>query len=292
MENTLIKALRQVIAKYEDWSGIWVHYTDINKLGVNPKQFHQDPAGIYLFPEEFKTKGSLWQKKKFVFTLEIKPNAKILDLGALSEKEKLDLAGKLEVPLEEDFFKRKYVGNRSWWESLKNKYILQINAPGAAKWTKDFRKLGYDAIFDDKKTIHVAEVQLLVFNPKILKVIKVVERSGSGGIHKKIKDHQKLVAEYSKPYGEIEIKPVRTKRGWGNDPNYLVGELKFTKGDAYIYWGISCQNGHWMSLSVLYASEKPSGYSLGSLVKPYDKKDIERAVKRAIEYVLGENGDV
>jgi hypothetical protein len=64
----------------DQWSGRWVHYSDVNKLGINPKQFHQDVMGIYFFPEEFKTSGTIWQKMKYKFTVDIKPEAKIFYL--------------------------------------------------------------------------------------------------------------------------------------------------------------------------------------------------------------------
>jgi len=28
----------------------FVHFTQINKVGINPRPFHRDPIGIYLFP--------------------------------------------------------------------------------------------------------------------------------------------------------------------------------------------------------------------------------------------------
>jgi hypothetical protein len=284
--QTFLKALARVCADLKDWSGRWVHYSDVNKLGVNPRQFHQDPAGIYFFPEEFKPEGSLWTKKKFVFTVEIKPTANILDLGALSQKEKIDLAAKLGVEVTDEDFKGKYFDNRSWWELIKNKYILVTTAPGAAKWSKDFRALGYDAVFDDAKTIFLNEVQLIVFNPKVIDVLDVTERSGKGGIFKKVQDHQKLLAKYLEPWGTVEIKPAKKKKAQYGDPAYIAGKVSFTKDDAYIDWQVSISNEQLMTLAVLSASKKPSNYSLGSLVKNYNEKEIQRAAESAVKYVL------
>ena len=291
MENittkTLIRAL-VAVADLKDWSGKWLHFTDVNKLGVNPKQFHQDPAGIYFFPEEFKTEGDLWKKKKFVFTAELKPQAKILDLGTLSEKDQIKLAEDLGVTVTEEDFRGKYFDNRSWWERLKNKYILQNKAPGAAKWAKDFRTLGYDGIFDDAKTIFVAEVQLIVFNPKIIKVIGVKENSGKKGAFKKIQDHQKLLAKYLEPWGDVEIKTPRKNKGRYGDPNYIAGEVNVTKGDAYINWSVEEDGVAMMRLTVKDANRRPQGWSLGSLVKNYNEDDIKRAAESAIKFVSSE----
>ena len=269
----------------KDWSGKWHHYTDIKKLGVNPDQFHQDPAGIYFFPAEFKPIGSLWAKKKYLYTVEIADNAKILDIDNLSEREKIKFAKDLGVEVTEEDFRGEYFDNRSYWDSLKNKYILQKNAPGASRWTKDIRKLGYDAIFDDAKTLHVAEVQLLVLNPKIIKVLDVEERSGRSGIYKKIKDHQNLVAGHLEKWGKVEVKNPRTKKGMYGDPDRAIGEVRAEKGDAYLDWEISVEDHRMMRLSVPSASKRPSGYSLGALVDAYDKEDIQRTVESAIKYV-------
>lgn len=280
---TVLKYLTE--ASLGDWSGRWHHYTDVNKIGVNPKQFHQDPAGVYLFPEEFEPEGSLWKKKKFLYTIEIKPTAKILDIGALGEEGKIEFANDLGVEITKEDFKGEYFDNRSYWDLLKNKYLLQKNAPGAARWSKDIMRLGYDAIFDDEKTLHVAEVQLLVLNPKVIQVIDVEERSGKRGIFKKIQDHQKLVAEHLEQWGKVKSKTPRKKKGYYGDPDYLMGEVHAEKGDAYLDWQISVENEQMMRISVVDANKTPSGYSLGSLVKNYDKKDIQKIVERATAFV-------
>jgi hypothetical protein len=75
-------------------SGVWVHYSDFPDLKVNPKQFHRDPAGIYLFPEGFETKGN-WERKPHKFRVQLKRQLNILDLGKLSPQECFDILDKL-----------------------------------------------------------------------------------------------------------------------------------------------------------------------------------------------------
>lgn len=286
MQKILVKALQQCLADLKDWSGVWKHYTNVNKLGVHPKQFHQDPAGIYFFPEEFKPEGS-WDLKKYIYKVKLKPTAKVLDLGSLSKKEKVEFARKLGVDAKEEDFEGKYFSNRSWWDKIKNKYILTPKAPGAGKWAKDIKALGYDAIFDDDKHIFVNEVQLIVFNPKVIEVLDVEEKSGRGGIYKKVQDHQKLLAKYLEPHGEVKIEKAKLKKSlYRGDPSYIAGDVSFKKDDAFLLWRVTQSNHQSMSLSVIDANKKPSNYSLGSLVKNYDEKEIKQAVESAVKYVL------
>lgn len=231
MKN-ILAVLKRLIGSYEDWSGgAWVHYTDVNKLGVNPKQFHQDLAGIYLFPQDFETKGTLWKSKKYKITVKIKDTAKILDLSKLTKDDMFEITDALEIP--SNFTDSVPMDADQFWESLKNYYMLRSKKqPG--KWAKDFIKLGYDAIFDDTDSIHYSEVQVVVLNPKILEVVDVVTQNIKRGQFGRISEHLNMLAKLLKPFGKVEIEPLVKSKDYRHR-----GKLKLNFEDnKYISWEV------------------------------------------------------
>jgi len=50
-------ALFKAIEKYKNEEDVYVHFTDVLKLGVNPGKRHRDPHGIYFYPLSFLEKG-------------------------------------------------------------------------------------------------------------------------------------------------------------------------------------------------------------------------------------------
>lgn len=235
MMKKLVAVLHKILASFDTYSQKkWVHYTDINKLGVNPKQFHQDIAGIYLFPEDFKTSGTIWKQKKYKITVSLKPNIKILDLSKTTEDDRKDILDKLSVPyVDQDAYNT--VDN--WWENLRNYYILN-NYKKSAKWNKDFRSLGYDAIFDDTGSIHVLEVQLAVLNPSILKIEDIETQNIKRGQLSRLQETQKILADLLAAYGDVKIEPVKKYRDYIGKGSRLKARLLFTVGEEYIEWEI------------------------------------------------------
>jgi len=167
---------------YEDWKGNWIHYSKQPQITINPQQFHSDIAGIYLFPEKFDPMPH-WKTYPYKFIVSVPNNMRILDLGKIKEGDWMVLIKKLNLEKQwkessfydkkKDSFQRHF--SDDMWDFLKNEYSLK---PG--KWNSDFRKLGYDAIFDDTKSVHIKEDQLIVLDPRIIKVLKMEQRSGSG----------------------------------------------------------------------------------------------------------------
>lgn len=237
-----VESKYRIRASLSNWSGEWVHYTDVNKLGVNPKQFHMDLAGVYLFPKEFKTGGTLWKQKKYKYVCKVKEGAKVLDLAKLSENDMWSILEKLHIEKKYVYTGDKPLDADTFWEALKNFYTLSANKSrigGAVTWSKEFRRLGYDAVFDDAKAIHCAEVQLVVLNPKILTVIDVETQNVNRGQYDRIKQHMELLAGKLKPHGKVEIEPLKKKKdGWEKTAS-LVGKLKLSlSDDKYIGWKV------------------------------------------------------
>ena len=41
------------LKKYTYQKNVYIHFTNINKLGMNPQKDHHDPYGIYFYPANF-----------------------------------------------------------------------------------------------------------------------------------------------------------------------------------------------------------------------------------------------
>lgn len=289
--KTKVATKYHIRAFLTDWSGEWVHYTDINKLGVNPQQFHQDLAGIYLFPKEFKTRGTIWKKKKYKFIVKVQSDAKILDLSKLKEDDLWSLLEKLNIP--KTYFNEEKINVDSFWDALKNYYILSTKAKGSAFWNKEFRRLGYDGIFDDTESIHSAEVQLVALDPKILKIIDVETQNISRGQYERIQKHLNLLAHHLSHYGTVDIKPLKKKKELWGDKKVLKGEIKLSLGnEKYIDWAVSeDEANHEMWVGAYYTNISKLHDSYGSfrdsvLVKYQDDSEIKKLVERVMKKAI------
>ena len=251
MHNKLISALYKALASYEDWSSDkWVHYSNINKLGINPKQFHQDPAGIYLFPIEFKVRGAIWKDKKYKIVVSIMDDTNILDISKTTSEERKSILDKLNIPYSDE---KNYSTPDTWWETLKYYYILG-NKKLSAKWNKDFRSLGYDAIFDDTESIHVWETQLLVLNPKKLKIEDVETQNIKRGQFSRLQELQNLLIELLKPYGEVKGE-VKTHKDWIGKGKRLKARVSLKFDTKYIDWDIEeDEANHLMWVRILFTN--------------------------------------
>ena len=211
MRNVLLKALKS-IASIEDWSGRWVHYSKTPYLKINPKPFHRDPTGIYLFPEEFVPEGHLWETFPYKFVVELPKDAKVLDLAKVSREEMTDIVKHCfgyigrDITQEELDKLEKHKDYQDYgWEIMTNSDFMYAKS----KWNKAFRDLGYDAIFDDLRAIHTSEIQLLILHPNKLKIVDMVRKSGSGFNElKKVTDD---LAERFKEYGEVTVEEPKKR---------------------------------------------------------------------------------
>lgn len=217
---------------FKDWNtDRWVHYSKKPYIKINPKQFHQDPAGIYLFPEKFDTEGN-WEHFPYKFIVQVPSTLSILDMAQISVEEAKELLSHLpskwkerESELEQDA--------RSFWGILRDFYGKQK----AGEWNKLLRDHGYDAVFDDTGQIHSAEVQFIVLNPTQVKVIEMIDQrqakgSGFEELGKVMGWFEKLLSKY----GEVTVTaPKKTSGAW--DRTKLPrGSIKVQSGDAYATW--------------------------------------------------------
>lgn len=214
----------------------WVHHSKVPYLKFNPNQFHSDPAGYYFFPRNFKP-VEYWRSMPYTFYVSISPDAKILYFDKVSVDEVVKMAklakvgNKLKGDIDkypaksaEDLFDR-------LWDILRNGPF--VRRPAA--FNKFFRNLGYDAIFDNTKSIHVSEEQLIILNPKIITSISMDKKKFNA--YEQITKVMNDLATILKPYGEIEIKPPRNVRQWGEE--LLEGTVEVKNGDKYAIFSVA-----------------------------------------------------
>jgi len=206
---------KYILADYQKWQGTWVHYSKHPELTVNPQQFHQDPAGIYLFPEAFKV-APMWSNKPYKFLVEVPRDLKVLDLAAIDTAElalRLLDDTKTTEGKEYDYFKEQILKTKEpadrAWEYLQ-RYFL--GKPGA--FNKRLREAGYEAIFDDIKAIHSNEVQLLVLDPTRIK-IKDREQAKSNGYQLVAEIAEHIKKEGAK-WATIRDDKVKRKKDYGD----------------------------------------------------------------------------
>jgi hypothetical protein len=277
-------------ASYSDWSGEpWVHYSKLPKLGINPKQFHFDPAGIYLFPASFDTAGD-WSSYQYKFIVELKPGLRVLDLSQIPDdkarafaEECLAHAGIEPSP------KTASIGNvdRAW------EYLQTAFARRPALWNKALRAMGYDAVFDDTGAIHSAETQLLVLDPRKIRVVRREERTGSG--FKEATEVMRQLVDLLKKYGSVTTTPFKRDRvGWGREMG-LVGRAEVKNQDRYADFKVTIANrdGRPAAVHVSLSYSQPSlNYGVGAefdlAKKRWGNNDLKR-LERDLDHLFSQS---
>lgn len=169
--------------QYDD--GGWVHYSNVDFLTINPQPGHLDMAGIYLFPDRFRPTSG-WRSYPYKLLVDVPRNLRVFDFADVTWEQALEMYNGLRFssPKKPDAIidqkvLRKYgrsPGDTLW--TLMRDYL----GYGAKKgtWNKLFRQLGYDALFDDTGAIFSTEVQLIVLDPRKVKVVDIIRNSGTG----------------------------------------------------------------------------------------------------------------
>jgi hypothetical protein len=214
-----VRRLAWLTEDFAEWdTGVWVHYSQEPFVKIRPKQLHQDPAGIYLFPERFEPEGGWWKfPYKFLVRVEGLRRESVLDLARLTEGESValynDLVPEGERELKPGDFRTTRHADRMW-EGLQRYFFLGKGRPGAGSFNKALRDLGYDAVFDDTGSIHTVEVQLLVLDPTKVKVVEMIDQSATG--FAEVKAVARHLAEFLGGYGKVTVKePRKGGVGWG-----------------------------------------------------------------------------
>ena len=193
----------------------WVHYTNHELLTINPKQFHQDPYGIYFFPESHIPKATLWYQKKYKYIVTLKLNSRVLDLPKISDNDLNKIIIEMGVKDKfEDYIKQYPPKNRKnmidmAWEKMRTDGGYRYGY-----WNKAIRNLGYDAVFDDEGIIHPSEpIQLFVVNPRCINIVdREIIKSDYFRKMMMVFDDLKTLAE---EYGNVTTEPPRIVSRYG-----------------------------------------------------------------------------
>jgi 8-oxo-dGTP pyrophosphatase MutT (NUDIX family) len=300
LKGEQIEVRKPLVEDMQEWNtGEWVHYSQFPEMKINPRQGHQDPSGIYIFPVSFKPEGA-WHKYKYKFKVKADVSS-TLDMAHLTKEEAISLYKSMvpekfhEVGVKE--IEKASNPVDSMWEMMKNYFVLSQEAPGRGAWNKAFRDQGFDSIFDDTGSIFTNEVQLLVLDPRKVKVIERLEQAETG--FEEVKEITDKLAEILKPYGEVTVtQPKKQKPRWGGSSE-IESRVEVKSGEKYLWWSVSTHRFQKsdavpQDISVRLtggAYELRMNRSIGASFdwkkKPWDYSELESEVKSAAEAEFG-----
>ncbi|CAM6054488.1 unnamed protein product [Sphagnum tenellum] len=222
-----------------EWNtGKWIHYSRHEMATINPSAGHGDPLGVYCFPEKFHPRTNMWMNMPYKFVITLKDHARILDFANITDDElhALLVATKCYDQFEESVTSHPPKSRNqelNWaWHAMRDSMVLGKGG-GKAKWNKIFRDLGWDAVFDDTQSIHSAEKQLLILDPRIIASISRSKTAVSGW-----EPMKKVVADLvnlCKNYGQVEVDgPKKKSNSYSprkGDPLILMADVKVEKSE-------------------------------------------------------------
>jgi hypothetical protein len=279
-----------------DWSGEWVHYTNIPYLSFNPKAKHSDPTGIYFFPKEFNPPSS-FSSKKYKFSAKLKPDAKVLDFSKITREEMTRLADLAGI--------ERFVEIDDLYYSIKNVFNMSKKTnkkPGS--FNRFFINAGYDAIFDDIDVVYGKnEKQLIVLNQKCLDDVDMIINTypiydemvfSSEEIIKRLTPYSDSV-ESSKIKKEKEDEIINDKQKLV--PTYALKKyMTFRKGENYVTILAKNNNNskktNEISFSIISDNNNTdidSGASYNYSKRQWNFNSISKIVKDAVSILTGED---
>lgn len=258
------------LKKYQGQRNTYIHFTDIDKLGINPKKGHYDPFGIYFYPTNFvfSEDTSSFQygfSMKYYFICKINTrnflNINKIDYedikGFFKKAGLIDLFYNINIG---DFGKSNQRFDKKLWNVLdmlnfkpseRDDYFTTDNGKTIkgdldylktlpqVKWNSFFGKLGFDGIIDNKGVVNENEPQqLIVFNPKTIQILEHGPNKVQKNIYQEIFDEVKRSLECDSYKGEYKTKDgntyytARTKK----DDTYINFEINFDRNRVIFYY--------------------------------------------------------
>jgi hypothetical protein len=189
--NTPKYAAIDIIRKYKDLDNVYISFTTIDKLGINPQTPYNTPIGIYSYP--LKTSWEYYGMDRYgVTALPFAADgtyiwifeANVPDIGKMKKTE-FDIAMKKIKALgmkPSDINDAILAANSIWgWDACYGAKLWNVTSMFAngnnKKWTKTFLDLGYNGFVDGKVTdiIHENEpVQAVFFTIKAIKILEKI----------------------------------------------------------------------------------------------------------------------
>ena len=224
--------IKDKIAKYKDDDDIYVSFTEIDKLGINPKTKYNTPAGIYTYPVKaaWEPYFSEWEipfqgKVKYVQVLRHTRRGKYIeDISKLGQREFKDNLDKLEKFFKDVHEERDTTSidkiflallKKTEADSNNKSYggILFYFVHNIAEKIKDYlptksfttgqtyiwrKVLGYNMIADKsgEGIIHPSEkIQAVFFDPESYEHIDTLMNKDYTSLHSKLIDFKKIAKE-------------------------------------------------------------------------------------------------
>jgi hypothetical protein len=177
----------EALSKYKNDPDIYISYTDVEKLGINPIFGYNTPLGIYFYPLK-----EMWNdvinnsipfagERKWVWVVRAKD---LLDLDKYSEKNLTEDIIKLTVEFKpkgiEKDFDRAYEDAKRDAKNNRGKLIFYFTHNLASwgnsqtvEWSRILRKvLNYKGVRDTKSIIHPNEpIQAIIFTLRDLEIV-------------------------------------------------------------------------------------------------------------------------
>lgn len=203
-----VEQLKQFIGTdYED--ELYVHFTDIEKIGINPQSTYKTPAGIYAYPFKYvKDKIIKFDSLslpygdtlKYIYVIRATSD-KILNLEKYTKNDLKRDEHKLSVYGDKKYFNNLYPnvdtpGGKLWRD------LYVICGSNVFLWNALLRGLGYDIVYDnDEGIIHENEpTQAIFLTVKAFQVVKLIHNINPKPLDTKIEKELFHTKEFYEKY--------------------------------------------------------------------------------------------
>lgn len=239
------------LKKYENQKDVYIHYTELNKLGINPQKGHHDPFGIYFYPLKFifSDEISIFQygfsmKYYYICKINTKNFLKINNITFADIERFFKLAGLTNIFNNINFGDFDKRNDKKLWGVLDMlnvdpKSRKSYNHLPQIKWNSFFSKIGYDGIIDNRGVINDNEPeQVIVFNQNMITILEHGDNKIEKNLYQKffteLKD--KLNVDYfDGKYKTINGETVYTIKTKKNNININI-EINLSNNDIIFYY--------------------------------------------------------
>jgi len=178
--------------KHAGTPGLYLHFTSVYKLGINPKKSHADPHAIYFYPAAWIANKDNWKTFQYAVTMDYYflcqvDTKNFLNISTLSGAKADSLMKKAGLY---DAWKN-YGGDfdrnpaRRFWEFLDMLNVTPSDRDNEnhrklpqVTWNKFWNTTGYDGFMDTKGIVNTDEPsQIGVFNQSTIKIIESGENN-------------------------------------------------------------------------------------------------------------------
>lgn len=167
---------------------MYLHFTNVYKLGINPKKSHADPHAVYFYPVDWILDENNWHTFQYAVTMDYfflcqvdtKNFLRIDTLTWNKVQYLMDQAGLLQYWFKyRDDFNKNNAG-RNFWEFLDMMNVKPLDRENSdhhklpqVTWNAFWKTTGYDGFMDSKGVVNSDEPhQIGVFNPRRIKIIE------------------------------------------------------------------------------------------------------------------------